>query len=368
MTQQRKGNGHSVRPIVAGTGLVALDAVVSANKSTPVRYWAGGTCGNVLIALSYLGWTAKPVARLGTGGATELLLADFRKWRLSETFVRTETDGSTPVIVERISKDASGQPRHSFSWRCTECGAPYPGYKPELVTVAETIAPRLKKTNVFFFDRVSAGALALARAAAEAGALVVFEPCSIGNPILFRQAWEVAHVVKYSHERLSDFPEMTVESSPRLIIETLGDAGLRYRRRSSSNKAGKWVELKALPIYDLKDAAGAGDWCTAGVLSKIAAQGLAGFSKVTDQSLAEAMRYGQALASWNCRFEGARGGMYAVTKAQFRAQVDEILSGTANLIPVDQAVAVQRLASSSFCSLCEPSSAGRSRAKARKAR
>lgn len=367
MTQETKSKRAPVRPTVVGTGLVALDVVVSADKSQPVRHWAGGTCGNVLVALSYLDWIAKPVARLGNGKATELLLADFRRWRLTESFIRVEADGSTPVIVERISKDAAGRPKHSYSWRCRECGAAFPGYKPELVTVAEEIAPKVKHARVFFFDRASAGALTLARAAAAAGALVVFEPCGIGNPLLFRQAWEVAHVVKYSHERLSDFSEMNVGSSPDLVIETLGDAGLRFRRKKTDKRLGKWIELGALPIQGFKDAAGAGDWCTAGILSQVAVGGLAGFSNVSEQYLLEAVRYGQALASWNCRFEGARGGMYAVTKQQFRKQVAEILAGTGHLLPLDQHVATQPFDSGSFCRICEPP-AGKTRPKPRRVR
>jgi sugar/nucleoside kinase (ribokinase family) len=358
MMQKPIKTKRSPRPTVIGTGLVALDAVVSADPSIPVRFWAGGTCANVLTILRYLGWTAKPVARLGIDEATDLLLEDLRHWKLSERFIRIEADGSTPFIVERIRKDVNGQPKHSFSWRCTECGSHFPGYKPELASIAEEIAPKAKKTAVFFFDRLSAGALVLARAAAEAGALVVFEPCSIGNPILFRQAWEVAHVVKYSHERLSEFPEMNVESNPRLVIETLGDSGLRYRRRTKSNSAGNWIELKAIPVTDLKDTAGAGDWCTAGLLSKVAGKGLAGFSATTDEKLAEAIRFGQALAAWNCKFEGARGGMYATTKKQFQNQVDEILSGTSNVIPTHRNASSDSTASITFCRTCDHSVTG----------
>jgi len=355
MTKKTISKKTPSRPIVLGTGLVALDAVVSADSATPVRYWAGGTCGNVLIALSYLGWTAKPVARLGIGHSTDLLLADFRHWRISEKFVRSEADGSTPVIVERIRKDASGSPKHSFSWRCTECGAPFPGYKPELATVAEEIVPKAKKTAVFFFDRLSAGALVLARASAEAGALVVFEPCSVGNPMLFRQAWEVAHIVKYSHERLSEFPEMDVENNPRLVIETLGDAGLRYRRRKTGNRAGNWIECRALPVDGVKDTAGAGDWCTAGLLSKVGSTGFSGFSAISDQELADAIRFGQALAAWNCGFEGARGGMYAMSKSRFRKQISEILSGSLKVIPASRTPSPDSADSSSFCRVCEVS-------------
>lgn len=359
MTRKATSKTAQSRPIVIGTGLVALDAVVSADESIPVRYWAGGTCGNVLIALKYLGWTAQPVARLGTGKAADILVADIRRWGVSERFIRIEADGNTPVIEERIRKDANGQPKHSFSWRCMGCGSAFPGYKPELASVAEEIAGKAKNAAVFFFDRVSAGAIVLARAASRAGALVVFEPCGIGNPLLFRQAWEIAHVVKYSHERLSEFSEMEVESNPRLVIETLGDAGLRYRRRKTGNRPGRWIELRALPVNELKDTAGSGDWCTAGLLSKIACQGFAGFSAASDREVSDAIRYGQALAAWNCRFEGARGGMYVVSKGQFQKEVSEILDGTANVISSPRNVAVRPANSRSFCQACEYSTVSR---------
>lgn len=358
---------RSSSPIVVGTGLVALDAVTSADESVPVRYWAGRTCGNVLIAMRYLGWSAKPVARLADDSTTDLLLSDLRRWHVSEQFIRVEADGSTPIIVHRIARGADGQVRHSFSWRCTSCGARYLGYKPELVTVAEKIAPKLRKANVFFFDRVSAAALLLVKAAVEDGAFVAFEPSGIGNPILFRQAWEVAHLVKYSHERLSDFPEMDVETSPRLVIETLSDAGLRYRWRRAGKRLGTWVESKAMPIDDLKDAAGSGDWCTAGLLSKVAAKGFAGFSDASDEQIAEAIRFGQALAAWNCQFEGARGGMYAISRRDFHAQIEEILSGSGKVIPVTKGATIDTPSPSAVCRVCEHTASHEQR-KRRKAR
>jgi fructokinase len=355
MTKKTARTPRSVQPLAVGTGLVALDAVTSADPSVPIRYWAGGTCGNVLIALRYLGWKAQPIARLANDRATELLLSDLRRWGVSERFVRVEDDGSTPIIVHRITKDAKGRVTHSFSWRCTSCGARYPGYKPELLTVAESLAPKLEHVSVFFFDRVSAAAIALAKSAAQWGALVVFEPSGIGNPILFGQAWEIAHVVNYSHERLSDFPEIDVEANPRLLIETLGDAGLRYRWRSHGKRLGTWVESKALSVEGVRDTAGSGDWCTAGLLSKVAANGFAGFSKASDQQIADAIRFGQALAAWNCQFEGARGGMYAVSKKQFQQQVEELLSGSGKVIPVNTEASLKGPDASGVCKVCEHS-------------
>ena len=41
--------------VVLGAGLVALDVIIPADLDAPVRLWAGGTCGNVLAVLAYLG-------------------------------------------------------------------------------------------------------------------------------------------------------------------------------------------------------------------------------------------------------------------------------------------------------------------------
>lgn len=44
------------RPAIAGTGLIALDVVIPNEPRSLPQLWAGGTCGNVLTALAYLGW------------------------------------------------------------------------------------------------------------------------------------------------------------------------------------------------------------------------------------------------------------------------------------------------------------------------
>src|SRR5262249_50866662 len=143
-------------------------------------------------------------------------------------------------------------------------------------------AGRLPAARVFFFDRVSRGALLLARACAERGAVVVFEPSGVGDPELFREAWGLAHVVKYSHERLRDIADLDLTRAQRkgilLEIETLGADGLRYRSRLPRARTKGWEILGAFAVGVL-DAAGSGDWCTAGVLDKLARGGLSGLNK-----------------------------------------------------------------------------------------
>jgi fructokinase len=320
-----------VSPTVAGTGLLALDIVFNAESHDHLECYAGGTCGNVLAILSYLGWKSLPVSRLAADSAANHILEDLHQWKVSTDFVSLESDGSTPIIIQRIGRRASGQPYHSFSWRCPICGGYLPGYKPVLAGVAQEVAKRLPALQVFFFDRVSRGSLHLAKKLAESGSIVFFEPSGIGDPALFREAWSLSHVIKYSHERLRDIADLDLRPTERqgvlLEIETLGEDGLRYRSRLARSRNKTWTNVPAFPVADLKDAAGSGDWCTAGLLSKLARTGLAGLRKTTSAALNEALRYGQALAAWNCGFEGARGGMYEVDLATFHDQVEQILEG-----------------------------------------
>jgi sugar/nucleoside kinase (ribokinase family) len=329
--KQAKVLADAQTPAVLGSGLLALDIVMSEISGAPPSYWAGGTCGNVLIALSYLGWGSQPVARLGTGAAADQILADLKRWNVSDRFVSVAEDGSTPVIVERITRGSGNVPRHSFSWRCPECGSQFPAFKAVLTSVADDIVEQAKPPQVYFFDRATPGGILLAKDCAKQGALVVFEPSSIGNHVLFRQAWATSHVVKYSHERLSELPEVGVEGIPRLQVETLGEAGLRYRRVSQNGRPGPWVDMKAFPVESIRDTAGSGDWCTAGFIDRAGRSGSEAFLEMTDAALRESFRYGQALAAWNCGYEGARGGMYATDHPTFVRQVQKIFEGQGDL-------------------------------------
>jgi fructokinase len=299
-------------PVIVGTGLVALDVVIPSEAGTAPRLWAGGTCGNVLTVLAYLGWDAYPVARLGQDSASLWVARDFTAWGGHPDFLLREPGGATPVIVQHIQGGGADGATHSFSWRCPFCGSDLPRYKPLRRSDVEQLIPRLPQADVFFFDRVSSGALRLAGHYAATGALVVFEPSSVGNPRLFRDAVALAHLLKFSHERLGDSAEALAAQHPLLVVETLGRDGLRYRGRLASLESRGWQQLPALPAPGVRDTAGSGDWCTAGILHLLGRGGLTEFSRVDGSLLLGALRFGQALAAWNCGFEGARGGMYCL--------------------------------------------------------
>lgn len=333
-TEDSKKSTRSNKPVAIGMGLVALDMVFAAADKLPPKCYAGGTCGNVLTILSYLGWRSLPVSRLRGDKAGERLVQDLRRWHVSTQFITQLPDGSTPIIVQRIKRSAAGVVQHSFSWRCPSCGGYLPGYKPVLASTIETVALKVPRASVFFFDRVSRGTLLMAKISRKRGAVVVFEPASVSDPALFREAWDVSHIVKYSHERLREMAELGLgqagkEGGVLLEIETIGAEGLRYRSRLPNAASRGWSNVGSYPVSGVKDTSGAGDWCTAGLLHTLAQKGATALAKMTQPQLNAALEYGQALAAWNCRFEGARGGMYQSTQAQFDSDVRNILRGTA---------------------------------------
>lgn len=304
------------RPSVYGTGFLALDMVRSALRKTSISAYAGGTCGNVLAILAYLGWDAYPVARLNGDAASQRVRADLRSLGVKLDFAACKPVVSTPIVVQTIRRTPSGA-RHRFAWTCPECGSTLPRFRAIPRSTVPRIVARMLHPSVFFMDRVSRSSLDLARAAATRGALVYFEPSVIGDATLFKRALRLAHVVKYSSDRLRSWGPHA--DSVLLEIQTLGERGLMYRSQLGGHAT--WMHLPSVPALKLIDACGAGDWCSAGIIARLGAAGLDGLFAADEAEIAEAMRYGQKLAAWNCGFEGARGGMYR--SYDFSAQIGQ---------------------------------------------
>ena len=321
-----------IRPKVFGTGLIALDLVVGPDPESAIRAWAGGTCGNVLSILAYLGWDAYPVARMNDDMASERVRADMKRWGVHVDWANCAPTTHTPMIVQEIRRRRDGRTNHRFSWSCPHCGKWLPPFKAITVDAVEEMKLALADASVFFMDRLSRGILALAAEASARGAVVVFEPSSKSTDKFIAEALALAHVVKYADHRLTNVPGvMECDSAVLLEVQTLGHRGLKYRHRLGRG-VSSWMHLKAIPAPRLADTCGAGDWCTAGLITKATAGGQEGFRRTGARGVRSALRYGQALAAWNCGFEGARGGMYAVSRQNFSRQISSLLNGRVDSI------------------------------------
>jgi hypothetical protein len=182
-------------PKVLGTGFIALDLVVSSDPESPIQSWAGGTCGNVLSILAWLGWEAYPISRLNGDAASIRIRSDLQRWGVHLDLVDCVPTVNAPIIVQEIRQLANGDSTHRFSWTCLRCGGWLPSFRPVTRAVVDRVAPYIPGTSVFFFDRVSRGALDVAAQAARSGAVVMFEPSGRGDkgPRPYRQVRGPTH-------------------------------------------------------------------------------------------------------------------------------------------------------------------------------
>lgn len=301
-------NSNSQSSICVGTGLITLDLVVSEEISIPFLVSAGGSCGNVMAILAYLGWESVPVARLKNDGPSAQIINDLKLFNVNTEFIERDSTGETPVIVEHLSKTANGDSNHHYKRKCPFCDSRFARYKHILAKKSRNILDSLPDYDVFYFDRVSRGALILAEYCKDREGLVVFEPSFVGRAHLFKEALEVSDIVKFADDRMGEKSQSIAEKANGLVIETKGNDGLRYTYSSTNTE---WTRLSAHNIPEIKDTAGAGDWFTAGLIDKLGRGAPSSFLEASENHIAEALSYGQQLASESCAFVGPRGLMYS---------------------------------------------------------
>lgn len=313
------------RSTIVGTGLVALDVILNGAPTTPAKLCAGGSCGNVLSILSFLGWESKPIARLSDNGATEKLFKDFLNFEVDTSLITTTEDGKTPIIIHRILKGKDGSPRHKFEFKVPNTNEWLPRYKPVLASNVEKLVNRQPIANVFYFDRVSRSAIDLAKYYKENGALIVFEPSSLKKDDKHTlECLELTDIIKFSHERINNYSELFPQPHSRLEIETLGKDGLQYRLKSDKNSY--WKKIPPYTIELIVDSAGAGDWCTSGIINELGFDGISSFREATEDDIIRALKIGQALGSINCKYDGARGIMYNIATDSLIEIVEAIIN------------------------------------------
>lgn len=315
----RKRVRNTRMPTIVGAGLIALDIIVDESGKTALA--AGGTCANVLVALAYLGWEARAVSRIGADYAADLVLDDLRTFGVDVGFANIEPHAPTPVIVQRLRKDLSGRPYHTFSFCCPNCGRRLPSYQAvPASSLADKTNEITKGADVGFFDRLSRSTINLASDVVNCGGIVVFEPSAVHDSKLFREMLEICHIVKYSHERLLDYGDLHWGENVAVEIQTLGRGGVRHRYRDARDRRTIWHHSDAPQLANLVDSCGAGDWFTAGIIQALCRKGVTYLSHPTLAEINRAIAFAQRLSVWNCGYIGARGGMYSVSgRAQLKS-------------------------------------------------
>lgn len=313
-------------PICIGTGLVALDVVVTGSAMKDAQFLAGGSCGNVLTILSYLGWNSYPISRLSNNVATELLIEDLHRWNVNDDLLTATEDGSTPVIIHRIMTDKLGDAKHRFEFRNPEDGKHLPAYKPVLAKDVPLVLKKSKFPNVFYFDRMNRSAIDLAKFYKANGTVVFFEPSNSKDIKAFNECLTIADVVKFSDDRIYDYEKQFPKAIAGLEIQTLGKSGLKYRVKGEI----EWRNVDGYNVDKVVDAAGAGDWCTAGIIYSLFKDKKV--EECSEKDIEHAFRFGQALSALNCTFEGARGLMYFIKKSELLIYIRHLVENNVTSI------------------------------------
>lgn len=295
-------------PRVIGTGLVCLDIIKGIES---LRYLNGGSCGNVISGLSFLGWKAAVLTRPYCDYASQILDSNFRQLRVK----RIETGHKcidTPRIIEHLCEGGE----HKFLLSCPECGRNLPRIKP----LEEKAAQSLNITNkydVFYTDRSSRGINFLRDMFKINDSWTMYEPNSCRNIDAFMNNSLESHLVKFSSEKIPYYLaerlriDATNKGSTVLIVRTEGKLGLYFSYRKRDKDMSQWIHLDAQPVTDCVDSSGAGDWCTTGLLFSLINRHRKSRSWLKQQDVIASLQYGQALAAISCAFLGAQGLIYA---------------------------------------------------------
>ena len=222
--------------------------------------------------------------------------------------------------------------------------------------MAAGVNDKLTQSQSLFFDRAAPGSLRLAADAGAVGLLVMFEPNHIRSEAGSTEAAELSDVVKFSNEVDSETSAWTPKPSARtrLIVQTLGDKGAMFRLRMADKAWGNWVHLPAIAARTVEDTAGAGDWCSAGILHDLLR--VQWDERFTEARVIQAIKFGQALAATSVSFLGPQGLLDALDSGWVsRLSRDAARSGTLQLpdISEPQTRARQRRAvTEAVCATC----------------
>jgi fructokinase len=327
-------SGRSGRSVLTG-GFIALDAICEEDR---LHHCAGGTAANVAANLAYLGWRAAVTGVVGRDAAGRRLRSDLRRAGVDTVFVRSRSVTRTPVVVHEVLPSG-----HRFRFRCPACSRTLPRHRPLAVEDARRVVARAAPANVFVFDRASAACLLIAEKVRARGALIVFEPSSRGRPAAVERALELAHVLRYSSERASHLPVAVRRARVgQLQVRSVGKRGVDFRVGR-----GGWTRMGGIRT-PLVDAAGAGDWLTAGLLAYLPSLAP---GRLSAASVEEALARAQALAALSCAYAGARG-LAAIPPAATSSLVDVIAETRSVASPPDRASMRPRPVSADLCNTC----------------
>ena len=304
---------------VIGSGVYVLDAIVVRDypawpqprpfTDRTVLEEVGGTCGNVMCMLSWLGWKAMPEVSLDDSPEGEKIASDLARYGCDCRYVTNTPEGGTTLLRCTHKKDADGN--HTISFRA---GAPGGSRFPKHHFLrARDEAPAFlagleEVPGVYFFDAPAAGHRLIARTLRERGTLVYFEPSAIETSADL-DAVAASDIVKFSGTHVTDL-SFTDRFPDKLFIQTLGADGLRYRLRG-----GRWVAVPPEQCRDVVDWEGAGDWTSSAFLTQLAAMDIP-LSELDEYDVRNCLEAAQTVAAQSVCFLSSKGLIHEAVKME----------------------------------------------------
>ncbi len=284
---------------VAGTGFVTLDRIYTGVARQPFEA-LGGSCANVMVSLAMLGHRAAPIVSLGADDTGTLLFEEMERAGCVTECVFREPETQSPITVEFLDLDHA---RHSFTSICPETHRRLPTYLPLRAAEAAQAYATISGSSIFYVDRLVETTLAAMETAANAGALIFFEPNSIKDIELFREAVKFIDILKISQD-VAGHVDPALLTGPACTITTKGRSGLTLR------VAQRTFELPACEAPRVVDTCGSGDMVTTGLIHALM-NANARHHTIEVKDVLSGLLMGQWLAALNCAFAGARGAFHA---------------------------------------------------------
>ena len=285
-----------------GAGTFPLDNLQEKiGKNVNIIYQhVGGTAGNVMTILAWMGWHTLPAARLDDSEVGFQLKADMEAYGCDTRLVSNAPDGGTTIldIIHKTGRD--GKPKTAYMAHSPR-GGRFVNHRFWTLKQAQELFDSLEEMpDVFFFDRCAPGNILLAQLFHERGVLVYYEP---NEPVdrNFLRAVAASDIVKFSNERHPDV-SFTEGFTDKLFIQTLNQEGLRYRLRG-----GEWKQLIPVSNPNAIDGEGAGDWTSSTLIDALGKRGLPRIADIQASVLEECLMEAQKVASESVTYIGAKG-------------------------------------------------------------
>ena len=285
-----------------GVGTFPLDNLQEKNgKDVKTIYQhVGGTCGNVMSILAWMGWHTLPAARIDDSETGLLIKADLESYGCDTRFVSNTPDGGTTIldIIHKIGRD--GKPKTAYMPHSPR-GGRFVNHRFWTLKQAQALFDSLEEMpDVFFFDRCAPGNILLAQLFHERGVLVYYEP---NEPVdrNFLRAVATSDIVKFSNEKHPDV-SFTEGFTDKFFIQTLNEKGLRFKLRAEG-----WITIPPEHNPHAVDGEGAGDWTTSAFINEMGHHHMLTFDRIHQPNTWHCLQEAQRVASESVSYIGAKG-------------------------------------------------------------